>query len=153
MNTIEELREPLRAFLNKELAPIETCETICAAALGRSNGQWPRLWLLWAALGARCGGNRATGTRAEAEMRQAAREWLDLTGEEADRRAYLERWLERLGGEATVGRPTRGTSRRRRSAGARAAVLGTVSKKRGQAIGAREDFGAESHGELGEWHR
>ena len=84
------------ALLDGELSPQETGEKLCDEALGRHNGPWPWLWLLWAALSAPCGTGRSATRRAEADMRRAAREWLELSGEEADWHAYFDRWLEEI---------------------------------------------------------
>jgi hypothetical protein len=94
--TIDDVRELMGALLVGELSPQETSKIICAEALGRESGPWPWLWLLWAALSAPCGTGRAATRRAEADMRRAAREWLELSSGEAQWRAYFDRWLQEI---------------------------------------------------------
>jgi len=98
MDTIDDLRAPLLAFLDGELGPVETCETICAAALGRHGHPWPWIWLLWAALGERHEGGPFAARQVEEQMRLAAREWLALESEETAWRAYFHRWLQAVPG-------------------------------------------------------
>ena len=93
METIDDVRAHLRAFLDGERGPRSTAALICAAALGRRSGQWPWLWLLWAVLGAACGTGRCAARGADEDMRRAAGEWLALSDDEAQWREYFDRWL------------------------------------------------------------
>jgi len=96
--TIDELRVLLRRVERGELGALEAGETICAAALGRPCGQWPWLWLLWAALTDRCAGGTDPRGQAEEDIRRAAGEWLTLSDDEADWRPYFDRWLRAITG-------------------------------------------------------
>lgn len=102
MDTTDELRVPIRAFLEGELGGLRTSEIICAAALGREHGQWPWLWLLWAALGTACASGSCPTAQDQEIMRRAAREWLELEDEETQWRAYFDRWLKELLGRANM---------------------------------------------------
>ena len=93
METLDDLRDCFCALLDGELSPVATGETVCAAALGRGNGQWPWLWLLWAQLTARWAEDENARRQAEDEMRLAAKEWLFVADGEANWHAYFDRWL------------------------------------------------------------
>jgi hypothetical protein len=55
-------------------------------------------WLLWGALTDRVELNPAEAQDAEAEMVDAAREFLEVNGDPLRERAYFDRWLyERIG--------------------------------------------------------
>jgi len=95
-STIEDIREHFLALLDGELSPPRACETICSEALGRGTGPWPKLWLLWAILGARWGSGGSERRNAERAIRRAACEWLDVAQDDAQRQRYFERWLDEL---------------------------------------------------------
>ncbi len=108
---LDDVRGPFRALLDGQRSPQQTAEIICAEALGRDNGQWPWLWLLWAALSAPCASGQRETERAEEDMRRAAQEWLALSSDELEWRPYFDRWLGRtLRWQPAVTKPLRGVS-------------------------------------------
>ena len=99
-HTVEDLRGHFVALLDDELSPPCACETICGEALGRDNGPWPELWLLWAVLGARWEAGDPGRRVAEHAIRLAAREWLEVEDDDAEWQGYFERWLHAAPSEA-----------------------------------------------------
>ena len=93
-----EARQHARDLVGGLVPPYEAGRAIWAAALGASGSGrdgshcWA-LWLLWGSLTDWVENKPTEAAEAEAAMRRAAAEWLDVVDDELRWRQYFERWL------------------------------------------------------------
>lgn len=93
------IRREAAALLAGTVAPYEAGRIMWQAAIagvgegGKDHDQCHALWLLWGGLTDRVEVRPDETAEAEAAIRRAASEWLDVADDEPARTAFFDRWL------------------------------------------------------------